>query len=50
MPVRDVAEIRPEYYDRVIIGLLDDMESSCAELRAHGVTSEQLVTLLMGGL
>ena len=50
MPVRDVAVMRPEYYDRVIIGLLEDTESSCAELRARGVTSEQLVTLLMGGL
>ena len=49
MPVRDVAEIRPEYYDRVIVGLLDDTEGSCAELRSRGVTSEQLVTLLVGG-
>ena len=50
MPVREVAVMRPEYYDRVIIGFLEDTENSCEELRACGVTSEQLVTLLTGGL
>lgn len=50
MPVRDIAVMRPEYYDRVIVSLLEDTENSCEELRARGVTSEQLVTLLRGGL
>ena len=50
MPVRDVTVMRPEYYDRVIVGLLEDTDNSCEELRARGVTSEQLVTLLTEGL
>ena len=48
MPIRNVSVMQPEYYDRVIVGDLDNVKSDCAELFAHGVTSEQLVTLLVG--
>jgi len=48
MPVRNIAVMQAEYYDRVIVGDLDSTEDSRIKLRSHGVTSEQLVTLLKG--
>ena len=44
MPVQDISKIRPEEYDRIVVGLLGDAEESSMELRERGVTSEKLIT------
>ena len=45
MPVRDVATLRPDQYDRVMVADLEDVQTISANLRKLGVTSDQLVTL-----
>ena len=44
MPVRDVAALHPGNYDRVVVAVLEDPETSYAYLQALGVPKEQLVT------
>lgn len=44
MPVRDVATLRPESYDRVLISTFDSVEMRYAELREQGVSTDKLVT------
>ena len=45
LPVSDVATLRPEQYDRVVIALLGDVRTSWQQLLGLGVAPEQLVTL-----
>ncbi len=45
IPIRDVATLRPDQYDRVMVAVLDDVQARSVELRNLGVTPEQLVTL-----
>ena len=49
MPVRDVATLRSDQYDRVMVAALDDVHERSTELRNLGVTPEQLVTLFASG-
>jgi len=44
MSVHNVATLQPEQYDRVVVALLQDLESGCVELRGLGVPPEKLVT------
>ena len=44
MPVRDVATLQPEKYDRVVVAFLGDTEGACRSLRKRGTTHEKLVT------
>ena len=45
MPVQDVATLRPDQYDRVMVAILEDVQTRSLELRDLGVTPKQLVTL-----
>ena len=45
MPVQDVATLRPDQYDRVMVAILEDVQTRSLELRDLGVTPNQLVTL-----
>ena len=49
MPVRDVATLRADEYDRILVGLLGDLESPCQALREQGTSSYQLVTFFADG-
>ena len=44
MPIRDVAALQPEQYDRVVVAMLDDLDASCTRLQELGVPQEHLVT------
>ena len=44
MPVRDVATLQPEHYDRVVIAAFNGLENRLAELQGQGVAADQLVT------
>ena len=44
MAVRDVSTLRPEEYDRVVVAILSNAESSLIELRGLDVAPEKLVT------
>ena len=44
MPVRDVATLQPEDYDRVVIAVLGCPEAGRSRLQALGVPQEQMVT------
>ena len=44
MPVRDVATLQPEQYDRVVVAMLDDLGASRTRLQELGMPQEQLVT------
>ena len=45
MPIQDVATLRPDQYDRVMVAVLEDVQARSVDLRNLGVTPEQLVTL-----
>lgn len=44
MPVYDVATLRPEQYDRVVVALLSGAEEGCVEVRQQGVEQGKLIT------
>lgn len=45
IPIRDVATLRPDQYDRVVVAVLEDVHKKSLELRDLGVSPDQLVTL-----
>ena len=49
MPVRDIATLQAEDYDRILVGLLGDWESAGQALRDRGASSYQLVTFFADG-
>ena len=49
MPVRDAATLRPEQYDRVVIGDLADWEPMVLELQKLGVAPDHMVTFFADG-
>lgn len=44
LPVRDVATLQPEQYDRIVVALLEGREQTLIRLRDQGAVSEKLVT------
>lgn len=44
MPVHDVSTLKPDEYERVVVGLLGSGEGPYLELLERGVSSDQLVT------
>ena len=49
MPVRDVASLQSEHYDRVVVAYLEPPASAMLGLRERGVSSEQLVKFFSDG-
>ena len=49
VPVRDISQLRPDDYDRVLISRLDDGEQSRAELLNQGVPLDKVVILFADG-
>ena len=49
MPVRDVASMRPDEFDRVVVAVLGDWESGREELQEVDVAPEKLVTFFADG-
>jgi hypothetical protein len=49
MPVREIATLQSEDYDRILVGLLGDWESASQALRERGASSYQLVTFFADG-
>ena len=45
MSVRDIADLAPEAYDRVLVAELAEADAACARLREAGVADEAIVTL-----
>ena len=50
MPVRNVATLKPDQYDRVIVAFLGGQEEGFVELIALGVAPKQLVTFFADAL
>lgn len=48
MPVHDVAGIRSQEYDRVVVALLADSEEALTELSAQGVPEHKVVSIFAG--
>ena len=45
LSVQDITTLQPEHYDRVLVAILDDLESHRAELIAVGISPKKMVTL-----
>ena len=50
MTVNEVASLRPDYYDRVIVGELTGLDEIRFELSATGLAPKQLVVVFSAGL
>jgi len=44
MPIRDISNLQPVDYDRVVVAILEHPENSYSYLHALGVSKEQMVT------
>ena len=49
MPVHDVATLRPERYDRVMLGFVGESEATYAELLERAVAPEKVFTFFIDG-
>ena len=49
MPVRDVSQLNPDQYDRVLVAFLLDPGAARDELRDEGITGRQIVTFFGDG-
>ncbi len=49
IPVRDIATLEPDQYDRVLIALLSGWETASAELLERGAAPEKLVAFFADG-
>lgn len=49
IPVRDIATLQPQDYDRILVAYLDPPEEICAGLQDRGATPEQLMTFFPDG-
>ena len=49
MPVRDVATLQPEQYDRVLVALLDGSEEVLVELQKQGAAKAKVVMFFADG-
>lgn len=49
MPVRDVATLQPEQYDRVLVAVLGRPEGALAALKDRGADKEKVVTFFADG-
>ena len=49
LPVRNMATLQPDRYDRVVMALLTGWEKPCGELRKRGASPRKLVTFFADG-
>jgi len=49
MPVRNTTSLRPGHYDKVVIAVLNDSETTVKSLRKQGIASVDIVTFFSSG-
>lgn len=49
LPVKNIYEMTPDKYDRVVVATFDELESVRSELRDHGTAPDKVVTFFADG-